>query len=268
MRSKLLFVHIPKTAGTSFLSILNKTFSHERVFHVAGGSERLASSYYRQTGNILSTLEDVIIDNCDLIYGHMPFLNNSRFSKFSPITFLRDPVRRVVSDFRYTVSTPKNPLFHIVRNMSLSDYVSRNSDLHLDNLQVRLISGKTSGDIGIMDVEKAFENLKSRFSFFGFTERFAHSLVMFRDLMGMEKILIPRLNVTKGDKPDFGSGEIEAVKSYNRWDIELYKLALEEFEIRVNLKAEYFSSEILKMEDDSKKSYALLRRFTNILRKV
>jgi hypothetical protein len=90
----LLFLHIPKTAGTSFLLVLKNTFGDSRVkrMHVIDA----------HIGTRLDHLIATELSHISCLVGHFPIhLFNTHLSRFRPFTLLREPVDRVLSLFRF-----------------------------------------------------------------------------------------------------------------------------------------------------------------------
>ncbi|MBW8270189.1 sulfotransferase family 2 domain-containing protein [Caldovatus aquaticus] len=85
---KLAFVHIPKTAGTSFTIALKEFWSNSRVIGAAAEIDHLAPSE---------------VHDLDLIAGHFfPYqLDAEIFAPFTRATLLRDPFERFFSSYRF-----------------------------------------------------------------------------------------------------------------------------------------------------------------------
>lgn len=250
MTDKILFIHIPKTAGSTFAGILHERFLPEQCFYVNAGSITSAKKYYEVAQSILADLDERIIKNTNLIQGHMPFISEKKYEVFSPITFLRDPVRRVVSDYLYTKSTFYNPLHHILQDMPLKDYVSRHRDLHLDNLQTRLISGKIDGDLSGSDLQLAEHNLNNQFKFYGFTEHFGFSLILLNQQLNWHISRYSIKNVTKRRNNDISESDLKVVREYNKIDQQLYDNALKRFLDLINKRRIFFEEELKKIKAD------------------
>lgn len=90
----VLFQHIPKTAGTSFLTILRNLFGDANVLRVDAAHDRLGQQValaMRARGAQLSC-----------ITGHVPLhVWRPYLPRLQPFTMLRDPVARVQSLYRF-----------------------------------------------------------------------------------------------------------------------------------------------------------------------
>jgi hypothetical protein len=143
----LLFLHIPKTAGTSFRDLLGRRFSP---------SETLSVGLENKNGVSESLLN---ADRYRFIHGHFPYEVVNLFSK-RPFVFmmLREPVDRAISAFYYMkqegssmeqraavgqISKERATDYAKARELSLSEFVHhepRAAARHLGNLQVEFLT--------------------------------------------------------------------------------------------------------------------------------
>lgn len=93
-RRPVLFLHVPKTAGTSLLTVLCNVFGDAHVRRLDGEGELEPAFIDRLvTGGL---------DGIDCVAGHIPaHLFMDHLAAFRPFTLLRDPVDRVLSLFRF-----------------------------------------------------------------------------------------------------------------------------------------------------------------------
>lgn len=129
--------------------------------------------------------------------------------QFDFVTFLREPLSRCLSQYRYQCEVLGMPY----------DADSYLADEKNHNLMTKRIAG--SEDLG-----RALDILNNRFVFVGVVERFDESLLVMRQLMGRPDLIInyEAKNVAKERKRkeplDLESGEVRKINSL---DIELYK---------------------------------------------
>lgn len=205
----LFFLHIPKTAGTTFQFILENSLgiSHCHLGHL--GKEVVDQRDVDFTRRMFPWLRSLAGEN---------LVDPLRFSVPDPfyITFLREPLARVFSHYQDNVLRGGRTL--TFEQMLANEEV-------LENLQVRRLAGKADLGRAKMVLEK--------FHFVGLTEKFDLSLHM------LDKICPCRLNlnykrkVTARDNSIKKSLEndpriVDMTREKNRLDLELYDFAVKE----------------------------------------
>lgn len=97
------FVHIPKTAGTSFVSALRRGLGAEAVCH-AGTPDATAA--------LRRTLADgTLADNVAIVSGHMAASELAAHGYVSALyAVLREPVERAISFYKHISTRPEHPL--------------------------------------------------------------------------------------------------------------------------------------------------------------
>jgi hypothetical protein len=151
---------------------------------------------------------------------------------------LRDPVDRLVSHYYYVLRDSTHYLHQRVTSekMSLRDYVAAGMTKELDNGQVRFLSGafyrdpfgQCSRDL----LEYAKENLRNHFAVVGLAERFDDTVRLLAARYGWKDMSYVRKNVTS-ERPaidELPPNTLEAIRSVNLLDMELYAFAAELFE--------------------------------------
>lgn len=204
----LFFLHIPKTAGTTFQFILENSLG---MAHCHLGHMRKKVVDQRDidfTRKWFPWLRSIAGENlCDPL----------RFSVPNPfyITFLREPVARVFSHYQDEVM--RGGETRTLEEMLDSEPV-------LNNLQVKRLAGKADLDRAKMVLEK--------FSFVGMTEKFDLSLHI------LEKICPVRLNynykrkVTACDNSikkalESDSRIVDMTRERNKLSLQLYDFAVD-----------------------------------------
>lgn len=228
-KAPLVFVHVPKTAGTTFRrEILMPAFRRREIyliydsirFHKVGSWEELAAS----PKSFRTKLR--------LVTGHMPFdvdeiLPNPRY-----MTFLREPVERAISDYYYCRQDPGSAVHEAANELDLVEFCRRGLS-QTRNCQARHLSNKVFGadyasDEAMLAAAKA--NLDRCF-FFGLTERFAESVELFYRKIGYRGPT-GRLPVrNRSRRPRAIPEEVRAeLARCNALDLELYAHARARFE--------------------------------------
>jgi hypothetical protein len=205
----IIVLHIQKTGGTSFRSILEQNFG-------------CSNCHSNQTRRDLFSLEDFefakrIFPHLRSIGGHN-LVDPLRFTAPDPFyaTFLREPVARVISHYQDTVLRGTN-------KMNFEESLQKHS--HLNNWQVKLMAGEE-------DLDKAKRFLE-RCSFIGLTDRFDLSLQVLERLAPCKLDLrYKRLIVAKDKKlqQSLQNDErmVKLAREHNKLDTELYQFAVNE----------------------------------------
>lgn len=238
-RPIVLYIHIPKAGGTTFNSVLRLKYGRNKL-HTVPVSAR----------DDLRTLEEMPQkerDRLSCVRGHMVYGADQLFSvPCTYVTFLRDPVSRVLSLYEYV----RRGWPDTVGRMSLEEYLVSNDISYVPNDQVRRIAGiRDYRSIDNAVLKSAINNLKSSFSAVGIVERFDESLLLIAKSLGWK---VPpfymRENVTGGGSRGgmTQASLIDMIEAQNQWDRKLYDRVAADFEGQV---ARMFSSnEILRFK--------------------
>jgi hypothetical protein len=166
-----LFVHVPKTAGSSLASDLAALIPPYRSIHIdhTDRSRPAPERYDIVTEEFLAAQATT---PCRIASGHVQFRNVKRISEAVPgtqlFTMLREPVSRLVSDYLYQLS-PMHPLHAEVR-ARIPDFAAfvelkgQRNRIGRHLLPPKLVA---EGDVGT-----ALELLGKRYAFIGLQERY------------------------------------------------------------------------------------------------
>lgn len=225
----LYYLHIPKTAGTSFTNIIQKHFAPEAVYQPNSIHE------------YLNTPPDVV-ERTRFLVGHLVYdLKPVITRKPIYITMLRDPVERTISEYAQIQRAPHHAAHPIVKNQSLLEYVKdpRNVLIY-GNLQTRFIGVDSTLEAGEgwdevanpAVLQRALERLET-FTFVGLAERFDEAIEVLCYTFGWE---IPKasrvLNVGTNHPADIPQEAIDIIRENTRQDQELYETGKRLFEQR------------------------------------
>ncbi|WP_245871864.1 sulfotransferase family 2 domain-containing protein [Nitrosotalea sinensis] len=269
----LYFLHIPKTAGTTFTSVLDSFFDYQSIF---------PEQVYRKL--ILDLPED--FTKYKLIRGHF----GHTIYKIIPqnilyLTMLRDPIQRTISYYDHMKLAPttnnwvhENFLSEIETSDSalqdpkkipvFTNYQIRHLAVDLDirsiaqyyKMNKRAFFFDTVEEFIHPDIsdELLLQTAKQRlleFSFFGLVERFEESLFLLYYTFGWKPIrsiwnlmVAPR----KTSMHDISEHTMKIIKEYTKLDYELYEYAKELFEQRLfqmmdDLKERYYKPNLDKL---------------------
>ena len=196
--SVCLFLHLPKTAGTTLKTCIYDEYAVEDgwtrgwvrdgIYYFPYGFRKAKRP--RFTRAVRETLGR---DDVRAVVGHFWFGLHRLVPRPSfYVTLLRDPVERVVSLYHHLLREEAE----LLDGVSLHEFVTELRLREVDNDQTRRIAG-VEPPFGAVDeavLELAKRNLAERFAFVGVTERFDESLLALKRRLGWEYVLyIPAL---------------------------------------------------------------------------
>jgi hypothetical protein len=274
----LIFLHIPKTAGTTLNCLLDKQYPSKY-------SCKIHSPYPHNFQDELNKISRVQKEEINFFKGHMAFgLHKILPQPSTYITMLRDPVERVISLYYFILRTPDHYLYNLVREhqMSLKECISSRISSELENGQTRLLSGNlelAKNQMGSFEpsspewLEAAKKNLENNFTAFGITERFDESLILFKRKLGWRLPLYVKHNVNKNRpmKETISPDVIRLIEKNNELDIELYNYAKDYFEEQINQQCSNFKKELMtfKSLNEIYKYYAYFNGYSsNVITKL
>lgn len=224
----LRFLHIPKTAGTTFTHILNSQYNDGLKFQFTGDIKSDIKRF-----DLLSQENQ---KNTVLFTGHAPIYTGVELAdSIYTITFLRDPIERVKS-FCQHVAEGKSPYLlkhHSPENFNLERFLNSGT-LELNNLQTKMLlnTSKSAIKITVSDSEalKIAKNNLFENTSYGLVEYFDESLILFQKEFKWKLPIYKSSNLKDKTKLiNFEHYHIEKIRELNRLDIELYDQAKVKF---------------------------------------
>lgn len=236
-----LFVHVMKTAGTSFRLMLEEQLARE----IYPTREELAAQrgrWYLHAPELLARVADGRLDlhRRRFVCGHYSVNLRDRLpGTWRTVVFLREPVARTLSMIGHR---QRNAGFFRRRivPMSVADWLKKDAFIRnqVENYQTKVLSADALANVNkrtLIDKE-AFEvaakNVES-VDFIGLTEYFNESISAFNDISGMNFSAVPHANRGKGRKPTVNDQDIEAIRRLVPYDLELYERAREKLLARI-----------------------------------
>lgn len=203
----IISIHIPKTAGGSFLTLLKKHYG-----------KHVLTDYQEMPDEFGYTLKDSFtkipssLSNIKIIHGHFTsekyeYIPNGQF-----IVWLRDPVQRILSHYYYwkNYPSPLNSTYNFMKNNNLSVLEFAKLD-PIRNLQKKFLSKKNLND----------------FAFVGITENFAKSITHFNRVFSAnltDDIRVHENPLSKAN--DVEASILQKIRDLNLEDMALYEQAL------------------------------------------
>ncbi len=231
-----VFMHIPKTAGTSFNTQAQALYPQgTTINHI----ELLPESSYRS-----------LAQNHNYISGHLRFgqlKHNFGSEGFAFYTILREPYAQLQSHLKWLIQTAANPqekyfkaTNRVIYNLgiklgqvafadinSLADLVCSLGPVEaafIDNLQTRYFLDHQPARVDSEDIDIAIAN-SHNFKLVGLTERYNQFVSAFRNLNGLKSSLHPSpMNISTSEPLfDIHDGEVRKVlQPLIKADLQLY----------------------------------------------
>lgn len=198
-----MFVHIPKTAGTSFRASLEK--SESVVCDYGKGKEHtspVVADYIYEKNDIYGLKEQISCGKTWLC-GHMHL--NKYIGIVAPqniVTFVREPLARVVSHYNHELRWGKNT------DITLKEFLQSN---RAKNSQQRFLEGLPLSLVG----------------FVGITEQYPESLSLLHNEMSLkiEEVKFNENTQKASNIDDFDPALLSLIREQNALDQQLYELA-------------------------------------------
>jgi hypothetical protein len=218
----LVFLHVRKTGGQTFTQIVERHFGRRAVVELKADTLEGCAEQWR-------ALPAQRRAGVRCLRGHMVFgVDELLGERADYITFLRDPIERVISAYYFYLRRPDGSLHRaIVENrMSLEDFVvSDAARERVQNAAVRMIAGAQRPGEPADALARAKQHIEERFVCAGLLERFDESCLLAGRLLGWRNVLYQKTNYNKRRPP----AEVvpEAVRAViadrNGDDLELYR---------------------------------------------
>lgn len=238
-RKRLRFLHIPKSAGTTFSAILGRNYHCDRTFGFTGD--------FAEDSARFRALAPDRRDHIELIIGHAA-LHTGLAEVDDAITFtlLREPVARARSFCQHASEGKAAYLLeeHPPEKFDL-DHFLWSGDPHVSNQQTKMLIN--TGDIGDESVireigedaacDLALRNLFERVDCYGLQEEFDSSVLMLAQRYGWSVPWYFSKNRRRGKRLVFEPRHIERIRELNRLDLKVYEAARAAFMRRMNVQS-------------------------------
>lgn len=275
----LIYIHIPKTAGTTLLAIMHRQFPITTT-QGSGKTPRERIDVIKQ----LRSLTDEEKRQARFVCGHVEFGIHRLFDKEAIYTtFLRHPGERIISGYyahhtgeighlknkyrkrleeKYKLTDHDRQVLKWIEyapeTFSLEDYVHHQAVLGFTNVQTRAISGIDNLNINVPPLRPlpndalylAKRNIELYFSSIGTVEQFDESLIEMALTFGWRNVYYNRRNVTR-HRPAWIEipGHIrKQIENMNTIDFELYEFVCARLKSRIKKKGDIFNKKFQRFK--------------------
>ncbi|MFV8818435.1 sulfotransferase family 2 domain-containing protein [Haliea sp. E17] len=264
----LLFLHIPKAAGTTLTNCIYNEYRDQEQWKAEGNW--LIDGIYYYPARLLKPKNPEIAPeirtalnrpDVKVVVGHFTFgIHQEVLKPCSYMTFIRDPVERVISLYSH-IKRYRDTELHkevVEKSLSIEQFTRDLECRETNNDQVRRIAGVNPpfGQCTKYDLELAMENLEKHFSVVGITERFDETLLLAkRKFRWVAPIYyLPSLvNSNRKRRTELSESTISAISELNSLDYELHKFAENLLNASIKNEGSDFQLELHRFQQENEK---------------
>lgn len=220
-KKPLIFIHIGKTAGSSFREELADRFQPcENVFvdfskiELPISPEKYAAIMERN----LSDLNDNRMRKCKMVSGHFSYEQIARQSKLAQgrlIALLRNPISRLASSYEYhgSVAHPDRNSF-ITQYPTFRDYIL--DPRNVNQIYRQLTPGNSC------DAADAVEWISNNYYWIGLQEQYVASVKLLFAMNGMRFSPQHRIRESEPSHVGFDASDIRLAEDLNQIDLQIF----------------------------------------------
>ncbi len=264
-RPTAVFIHVPKTGGSTLNGVINRQYKHGEIvgvgFNHLESQERFLAMSDEQKSRIKCLRGHVAYG----IQDHLP-------GPYCLATILRNPVDRFLSEYKHLVGRSSKFIHYPPEAMASPEaHLEYRASINSLNLQTAQISGYLTS--GVVDgspleplpddaLDKAKRNLET-FDIPGVLERFDECLLLMKTILGWRKPIVSiRRNAaaTRGQKLVVGDELRQQIAAATSLDMELYELARRLIDARITAAGPQLQADLEQL----RRSNGLLFRFQRV----
>ena len=236
------FIHVPKTAGTTMLRIIEDRYPPGSV-----------ESLYLAPPDEAKARIAKIGPQTRIVAGHVDYSYSRNFpGPFRAFAMLREPVDRAISLFYFVKREASHPSHQAVLEGAITiEEMSREQG----GMQARFIAGYSPTEPVDDDtlLAQAKQHLVEKLAVFGLTERFDETLLLLTKALGWTLRGYARKNVAK-ERPSKDATDpvlLAAIRDASAVDVALYEFARDFFEKQIATQPPEFAADLAALRRDA-----------------
>lgn len=254
-KGTVVFVHVPKAAGSTLRNIMDEQYGAETVY-------RSDMHLYPNAFSEFRALPAEQIKNIRCLIGHLSYgVHEYLPGPVDYVTILRNPVDRFLSKYAYLhnnkwvaeqIGAEENQIESVEAFIELQ--IQRNTM----NFQTRQISGYVdflnpmtfTEPVTTDTLEIAKQNMRTEFAVVGLQDRFNESLLLMKHAFGWGNVCYQKKNVTSRPvlKSEISPKTRDLIERHNELDMQLLEYAQELFEERIQDYGPQFERDLKNFE--------------------
>lgn len=226
----ILFMHIPRTAGTAFREAIARNYREHAIAYLYG----------TPPGFLVQDLNQLPLEQrreLKVVIGHFPYgIHHYLPQETIYVTIVREPAARLLSHYTYLRHTQPELLKEGNRTLTLEELLKKKPHIHFDNTLVRQFGSVDEREFpaGTIDetlYNKALYYLQREYKFIGHQEFAADAYSWLKRQFGWntpEQLDFVNPSLIRVDDAERANAQ-EAFEKYNHWDNLLYREILKLF---------------------------------------
>ncbi|BAZ45773.1 hypothetical protein NIES4102_27990 [Chondrocystis sp. NIES-4102] len=226
-----VFIHIPKTAGTTLHLVIERQYNPQNIISIHTTAQN-ANEINRLGNASLKQQQKIKVIKGHTFLGWHQLLSRS----CTYFTLLRDPIDRAISNYFFLRKSKDHPFHQRLKEekVSLEDFVCWAGE---DNYQTRFLAKNINeANLDIKNypctretLELAKNNLKSNYAVVGTVEEFDKTLILLKKTFGWQNIYyeVKNKNKQRLSKDSIPQTTLDLIRDKNQFDLELYDYANE-----------------------------------------
>lgn len=255
----LVFVHVPKAAGSTLRAILDQQYSEQAVY-------RCDMHLYPSAFDDFRNMPAEQAANIRCLIGHLPYGVHEYLPRSARyVTLLRNPIDRFLSKYKYLCNNDwvaDQILVEKKQIETLEAFIELQIQRNAMNFQTRQISGlggpqnafpPFAEPVTPKTLETAKKNLRDKFEVVGLQDQFNASLLLMKHIFGWGSVYYHKQNVTSRPVPrtKISPRTRDLIEQHNQLDMQLFEYAQELFVDQVKAYGPDFERDLREFEKNN-----------------